>query len=72
MKRPERTERLNSYVRQITGFKSNSAFGVLRCVYYTYDKTYFRNIIVNYWRETWSLTLRGEHRLSVFENRVLR
>jgi hypothetical protein len=27
---------------------------------------------VLYWCETWSLTLREEHRLSVFENRVLR
>jgi hypothetical protein len=25
-----------------------------------------------YWRETWSLTLREEHRLSVFQNRVLK
>jgi hypothetical protein len=25
-----------------------------------------------YWCETWSLTLREEHRLRVFENRVLR
>jgi hypothetical protein len=28
--------------------------------------------VVLYWRETWSLTLREEHRLRVFENRVLR
>jgi hypothetical protein len=28
--------------------------------------------VVLYARETWSLTLRDEHRLSVFENRVLR
>ena len=28
--------------------------------------------IVLYGCETWSLTLRGEHRLRVFENRVLR
>jgi hypothetical protein len=28
--------------------------------------------VVMYWRETWSLTLREEHRLRVFENRVLR
>jgi hypothetical protein len=27
---------------------------------------------VSYGCETWSLTLREEHRLSVFENRVLR
>jgi hypothetical protein len=28
--------------------------------------------VVLYGRETWSLTLREEHRLGVFENRVLR
>jgi hypothetical protein len=28
--------------------------------------------VVLYWCETWSLTLRKEHRLGVFENRVLR
>jgi hypothetical protein len=28
--------------------------------------------VVLYWCETWSLTLREEHRLGVFENRVLR
>jgi hypothetical protein len=28
--------------------------------------------VVLYWCETWSLTLREEHRLRVFENRVLR
>jgi len=28
--------------------------------------------VVLYGRETWSLTLRDEHRLRVFENRVLR
>jgi hypothetical protein len=28
--------------------------------------------VVLYERETWSLTLREEHRLRVFENRVLR
>ena len=28
--------------------------------------------VVLYGYETWSLTLRGEHRLRVFENRVLR
>jgi hypothetical protein len=28
--------------------------------------------LVLYWRETWSLTLREEHRLTVFENRMLR
>jgi hypothetical protein len=28
--------------------------------------------VVLYWYETWSLTLREEHRLRVFENRVLR
>jgi hypothetical protein len=28
--------------------------------------------VVLYGYETWSLTLRGEHRLKVFENRVLR
>jgi hypothetical protein len=35
----------------------------------------YRTIILNavlYGRETWSLTLREEHRLKVFENRVLR
>jgi hypothetical protein len=30
------------------------------------------NRMVLYGCETWSLTLRGEHRLRVFENRVLR
>jgi hypothetical protein len=29
-------------------------------------------LVVLYGRETWSLTLREEHRLRVFENRVLR
>jgi hypothetical protein len=29
-------------------------------------------LVVLYGCETWSLTLRGEHRLRVFENRVLR
>jgi hypothetical protein len=28
--------------------------------------------MVLYWCETWSLTLREDHRLRVFENRVLR
>jgi hypothetical protein len=28
--------------------------------------------VVLYWCETWPLTLRGEHRLKVFENKVLR
>jgi hypothetical protein len=28
--------------------------------------------VVLYWSETWSLTLKAEHRLRVFENRVLR
>jgi hypothetical protein len=28
--------------------------------------------VVLYWCETWSLTLREDHRLQVFENRVLR
>jgi hypothetical protein len=28
--------------------------------------------VISYWCETWSLTLREEHRLRVFENRVLR
>jgi hypothetical protein len=28
--------------------------------------------VVVYGRETWFLTLKGEHRLGVFENRVLR
>jgi hypothetical protein len=28
--------------------------------------------VVLYWRETWSLTLREEHRLMVFKKRVLR
>jgi hypothetical protein len=28
--------------------------------------------VILYGRETWSLTLREEHRLRVFENRVLR
>jgi hypothetical protein len=35
----------------------------------------YKNIIlpvVLYWCETWSLALREQHRLSVFENRVLR
>jgi hypothetical protein len=32
----------------------------------------FRNMKVLYGCETWSLTLREEHRLRVFENRVLR
>jgi hypothetical protein len=27
---------------------------------------------VLYWCETWSLTIRDEHKLRVFENRVLR
>jgi hypothetical protein len=37
--------------------------------------SYYSNIIlpvVLYGRETWSLTLREEHRLRVFENMVLR
>jgi hypothetical protein len=29
-------------------------------------------LVVLYWWETWSLTLREEHRVKVFENRVLR
>jgi hypothetical protein len=28
--------------------------------------------VVLYWRETWSLTLREQHKLREFENRVLR
>jgi hypothetical protein len=28
--------------------------------------------VVQYWCEAWSLTLREEHRLRVFDNRVLR
>jgi hypothetical protein len=28
--------------------------------------------VVLYWCETWSLTVREEHKLMVFENRVLR
>jgi hypothetical protein len=28
--------------------------------------------VVLYWCETWSLTLREDHRLKLFENRVLR
>jgi hypothetical protein len=32
----------------------------------------YRSIILLYGCETWSLTLREEHRLGVFENRVLR
>jgi hypothetical protein len=28
--------------------------------------------VVVYWCETWSLTLRGKHKLRMFENRVLR
>jgi hypothetical protein len=28
--------------------------------------------VVLYWCETWSVTLKEEHRLRVFENRVLR
>jgi hypothetical protein len=34
----------------------------------------YNNVILTlvfYWYETWSLTLREEHRLTVFENRVL-
>jgi hypothetical protein len=34
-------------------------------------KTTIRPVVL-YGRETWSLTLREEHRLRVFENRVLR
>jgi hypothetical protein len=34
-------------------------------------KTIILNVVL-YGCETWSLTLREEHRLSVFENRVLR
>jgi hypothetical protein len=33
---------------------------------------YYNFALVLYGRETWSLTLREEHRLRVFENRVLR
>jgi hypothetical protein len=29
-------------------------------------------LVVLYWCETWSLTLREDHRLGIFENRVLR
>jgi hypothetical protein len=40
---------------------------------YEYAKIYKTIIlpVVLYGCETWSLTLRGEHRLRVFENRVL-
>jgi hypothetical protein len=33
---------------------------------------YYSHVLVLYGCETWSLTLREEHRLRVFENRVLR
>jgi hypothetical protein len=36
-----------------------------------YTKLYFLPIVL-YGCETWSLTLEGEHRLRVFENRVVR
>jgi hypothetical protein len=51
--------------------------------FYTYSRLLSKNVkiriyetiilpLVLYGRETWSLTLREEHRLRVFENRVLR
>jgi hypothetical protein len=40
--------------------------------YYLGFITEFLNVVVLYGRETLSLTLREEHRLRVFENRVLR
>jgi hypothetical protein len=36
------------------------------------DRDYICLSVHNYGCETWSLTLREEHRLRVFENRVLR
>jgi hypothetical protein len=45
------------------------------CVYYSLLSSILKTIIlpaVLYGCETWSLTLREEHRLRVFENRVLR
>ena len=44
-------------------------------IYNTHQIRTYRTIIlpvVLYGSETWSLTLREEHRLRVFENRVLR
>jgi hypothetical protein len=38
----------------------------------TLPQRYFRQSITLYGCETWTLTLREEHRLRVFENRVLR
>jgi hypothetical protein len=38
----------------------------------TYKLEYTILPVVLYWCETWSLILREEHRLRVFENRVLR
>jgi hypothetical protein len=38
----------------------------------TVNSSYCCNVFVLYGCETWSLTLREEHRLRVFENRVLR
>jgi hypothetical protein len=49
-----------------TGFSTN----VFHCVIPAY-KTIILPVVL-YGRETWSLTLRDEHRLRVFENRVLR
>jgi hypothetical protein len=44
-------------------------------IYFNFNIRMYKTIIlpvVQYGRETWSLTLREEHRLEVFENRVLR
>jgi hypothetical protein len=53
------------FVSLVTLFSSGS----IRCVF-----LYKRIIlpVVLYGRETWSLTLREQHRLRVFQNRVLR
>ena len=54
--------------------KFNSSL-VRQAVLHCFRKTVFPEIIlpsVLYGCETWSLTLREEHRLRVFENRVLR
>jgi hypothetical protein len=44
---------------------------LLCCLWWQWPVTYLQ-IVVLYGYETWSLTLREEHRLGVFENRVLR
>ena len=46
---------------------SELKFTAVRCGFYKHNDT-----LLLYGCETWSLTLREEHRLSVFENRVLR